>query len=292
MATIKESELRALLAEVEQEIGGLLKTEQTKLAKAASDMPEETPGEDHAGSPPASAPPPSAEGSAATSGEDPGNPAESPGTETAPEASSPAPEAAGPEAPAAPGQEGGDEESLKAEYIKLGQEDPEALKAHYLACAEALQSIMGSQEGSAPASPEASSPPPAESAPMAPAAKMELADIAPDKLGDGKDRLADIAPGTMKSEKDERIDSLEKSLESVVGALDKFLGSPLRKAVTSVAAVAKPGEVQDGKTWTRIEAMKALGEKAKGNLKKSDRERINQFAVQAIGIDQIKDLLV
>jgi hypothetical protein len=297
MATqIKDAELRALLKNVEDEIGAALKGEAGKLSKADGEPDgDETPppegSADGGEAPAASPPPPAAEGSA----EDPGASSAAPGG--APGEASPGAAPGGD--PAADG--GGDMEALKGEYMKLGQEDPEALKAHYLACVEALQAVMGGQGGAPggdpagaggapPAGPEASAP---GGAPPPPAMKNELASTAPKgKIGTGTDRLAAVStkkaelPGPPSGEdptkKNEaklqaEITDLRKGQELLLGAVDKLLGSPLRKAVTGIHSM---GDGKGGtKTFTRDEAKAALSAKiTTGALKKSDRERAIAFS--------------
>lgn len=313
---MKDAQLRALLKTVEAEIGAALKSEAGRLAKAApgeepdgdeGSAPSAPPdGDGDEGSAPAASPPPAAEGSAA----DPGASSASPGEAPA--------DAGGGEAPggdpAADG--GGDMEALKGEYMKLGQEDPEALKAHYLACVEALQAVMGggadgggAPGGEAPPAPGGAPAPEAPPAPAAgpPAMKGELSAVAPKgQIGNGKDRLAAVQvakkaelPGPPNGEdptkKNEaltaEVEQLRKNQEQLVNAFDKFLGSPLRKAVTGVHSVGGDGK-ETNKTFTRETAKAALSAKIQtGTLKKSDRERAIAFTVGNLQIEDIKDLL-
>ena len=276
MARMKDEELRALLANVESEIGGLIRAE--RLNKAEGELPEETPGEE-------SPPPPAAEGSA-----------------QAPEGEAPmeaAPEGAPAEAPQEPGMEGQEgqegEVDLKSEYLKLGQEDPEALKEHYLACVEALQEIMGQGQGQgqAPEGAPEQGAPPAGPEMGAPAMKAELAATAVTSIDKGKDKLKAnevTSIGKSEAEYGRKIKEIEGVQGQLIKAMDKFLGHPLRKAVTTTAG--KPGSEAEAVEPTRNEIMAKLSEKAQTTLKKSDRERINKFATKMIGYEDIKDLLV
>lgn len=287
MARLKDSELKALLAEVEQEIGGLIRAEGLSKGEGSPPIEESTPGEASPGVAPG------AEGSAASPEASAVPPGEAPGDIS--------PAMGGEEAPvdgAAPGQE--QEVDLKSEYLKLGQEDPEALKEHYLACVEALQQILGQGQGQPGAEAAPPAGPPAGAAPAGPPmgepgmGKMELGAIAPTKVDVGKDHLkANEVTSIGKSEDYEaKIAALESTQGQLIKAFDKFLGYPLRKAVTSIATAGKPGDAAEVASLSRTEVMAKLSEKAKTNLKKSDRERINKYATRLLNFDDIKDLLV
>ena len=301
---MKDAQLRALLKTVEAEVGAALKSEGARLAKAGEPDGDEPPlppeGE---GSAPAASPPPAAEGSAIDPGASAAAPGEAPADAGPPEGSAPGGEPAAPGGEPDPAAEagGGDMEALKGEYMKLGQEDPEALKAHYLACVEALQSIMGGGEGSPPG-PGGEASPPAPEGP--PAMKAELSAVAPTNLGNGSDHLAAVAPkgevgtGTdhlaaVAVKKNEALEAevveLRKNQDQLINAFDKFLGSPLRKAITGVHTTSGS---QEPKTFTRETAKAALNQKIMaGKLQKSDRERAIAFCVGNINLDDIKDLL-
>ncbi|NDD54171.1 hypothetical protein EBZ39_09890 [bacterium] len=145
---IKDSALKALIAEVEAEIGDLLKSEKQKLSKAAEDLDEMS------AAPEAD---PSAEASSEASApmEDEQH-EESQDSEdhAAPEASAPMEDeqkdAMKPEddmAEAAPM----DPEALKAEYMKLPQDE---LEMHLMAAKAAMMEMSGGQaDAKAPAAP-------------------------------------------------------------------------------------------------------------------------------------------
>jgi hypothetical protein len=271
---LKDSELKSILAEVETEIASLLKTEAAALKKAKEDEEaEET-----------SAPEASAEGSApmaeASAPPDEGSAPEASAPEApAPEASDPAAEASAPapeEAPAPeasaadPAAEAGpvDPEALKAEYVKL---PPESLKAHYMAAKAALFELMGAGGGAA-----APAPAPEASAPVAPPAP------APEE-----------APvPAMKSEQELKVADLEKQVELMAKALDIALGTPMRKAVTSVAHVPRTEEAAAVREPTKAELKEqirsALGS---GKLTKSQKDQLFSYTLGNIDFSQVKDLL-
>ena len=309
---MKDAELRELLKTVESEISTALASEAGRLSKAIPGDKEPDgdegmpPSDDGGGAAPGGdesvAVPPASEGSAVDPGASSAAPGEAPGEDGGgPGDGSPAEgDDGGPggEDPAA--DQGGDMEALKGEYLKLGQEDPEALKAHYLACVEALQSIMGQDQG-AGAAPR----PPAMKAEVDGATKGRLDAVEPTgkDMGegsvDGHGRLAAVA---VKSEKmkggnggpvikseNAEIASLKKNQDLLILALDKFLGAPLRKAVTGVHTLSGGKQVV---VSTRKEAKSILSEKIiAGSLKKSDRERAIAFTVGHLDLEDIKDLL-
>lgn len=212
--TIKQSELESLLAEVEQEIGQILKSESDKLVKAHPG--EETSGEeepdmsatDDSGDDSGSAPPAGDESAPAggppgdvSAGGPPADAGSPPVDASAPPAGDPMSDpAAG--AAGDPAAESGpmDMDALAAEYAKL---PPEELKMHYLAAKQAIFQMMGggadpsADPASAGAPPmDAGSPPPASPSPSPsapPAMKMELSSIQPSgKVSDGEDKLAAV----------------------------------------------------------------------------------------------------
>jgi hypothetical protein len=180
----------------------------------------------------------------------------------------------------------------------LWQEDPEQLKKLYLACVEVLQEGMGQGQGAGPeqGAPPQEAAPPAGPEMGAPAMKAELAATAVTSIDKGTDKLkANEVSSLGKSEAEygKKIKEIEGVQEQLVKALDKFLGHPLRKAVTSVNAIGKPGSETEVVEPTRTEIMAKLSQKAQTEgLKKSDRERINKFATRQLGFEDIKDLLV
>jgi hypothetical protein len=276
---LKDSELKAILAEVQADLDKSLDLEVKKLSKAAGEdeMPaeepemsagpaEETPGEDHA---------PGEE----TPGEEMSAPAdEAPmGDEAsaAPEASA---DEAAPADPAAEGAEGAmSPEELEAEYSKL---DPETLKMHYLAAKAALFAAMGGGAGGAP---EASAPAAPPAAPPAPGG-MEAS--APPPAMKSEKGTASLS----KAEKAE-LDSLREQVKLQERLFD-LLNAPARKAVTAVDFVAKSEEKAEKRVLSKSEvAAKLKTVTADAKLAKSDRELVNGYVLGTVSIDKIEHLL-
>lgn len=311
---LKDSELKNILAEVEAEIGALLKSEGDALLKAAPPPGEET-----------EAPAPADEGSSAPAGDEGSDPSAG---GPPPEASAPGPDAGsappGAEGSAPPGAEGSappgeppmdpamdpaaqgpvDPAMLQAEYSKL---PPEELKSHYMAAKAALFALMGAGDGAAPAGPEASAPPmappEASAPPMAPpgvpppAMKAEIPSTMTKNPANGalKDQAAtvpDAIKGLSKSETDGKISDLEQQVELMAKALDLALGTPVRKAVTSVAFVPRTTEAAESAEPTKADIdNKITNALRSGKLNKSEKDRIVSYSLGNIKFEQIKELL-
>lgn len=296
---INEDVLDQLLVEVTDEIAGYLRKDEAALRKAVGDEGPPAPDEESEGSegpsaPAASAGPPD-EGSAP------------------PEASAPAPDAAmAPEAsaPDAGMAPQGDQqaiepapsvEALMGEYQKL---DPEALKMHYLACKQALMMTMGAgPEASAPQGPPPGpqgAPAPAP-APEASAPPMQMGEMSAGKsidLSDGANG-GEVKGGKLgKSEKDIEIEMLKAKLaknDEQILELAMKLTAPIRKSVkglSDLAFIAKEGAgaTSPVASLSKSEIIAKLREKSRdGSLKKSDREKINDFTLGAAGVT-VKDI--
>lgn len=186
--TLKDSEIKAILAEVSASLTAAKKSEVAKLSKAVEG--EEPDGDEApASSPEASDSAPAPEASEGAGGPPAGDvpPPAAPDASASPDASA-APASAtmdgsAPQDPAAQGAEGPvDPQQLAQEYSAL---DDESLKAHYMACKQAVFARMEQSQGGAPgadaaagappAGPEASAggPPPAEGSMPPPAMKAE-----------------------------------------------------------------------------------------------------------------------
>lgn len=283
---IKDSALKALIAEVEAEIGDLLKSEKQKLSKAAEDLDEEQAEASADASPPPEADP-SAEASAEASapmGDAPEDEMSAPAEDSAPaEASAPPPgdDAMQPQedmAEAAPM----DPEALKAEYMKL---PPEELEMHLMAAKAAMMEMSGGQDAQA----DAGAPPPA--APPAPeqSAPAMKAEEKPHKKAQKEEHKDVEMSKSEKSISNERLKELEAQVEGLVKALDLALGQPMRKAVTSVAFVPRTEETKP--TLNKGQVMEQLKEVTKQNLKKSDRELINRYCLGEVEVEKIQHLL-
>ncbi len=343
MPKIKDDELRTLMAEVQEQLGTVLEGERDKLAKASPgeaispEVPADTSAtspKDDGGSPEASAAPTDG-GSPESSAEGTATGEETPGESTpgAPDADAPA----GGEDPAAAGAEGDgefvtDPQVLQAEYAKL---PPEVLKAHYLACKAALWSVVGQDDGSAGAAPDAAAAPaaPAPDAAAAGAPPVPGADptagaaVPPPAPAPAPDASAavpppaaspspspDLPPPAQKAEmsinaeanggkitKSEREAQLESELakvqgltKSLVELTTKLIQRPQRKAVTALSELGKSEPstpTVNVESMTKSEIIARLNEKARGELKKSDRELINSFCVGSADVKQIAHLL-
>lgn len=304
---LKDSELKNILAEVEQEFQTMLKTEQADLKKAAGskDDPSEEGSSSSGGDASAPAPEASAspEASAPTEGSAPPAAADASASATPDPAASAAPEmSASPDgsAPVDPAAQAApaDPEALKAEYSKL---DPESLKAHYMAAKAALFEQMGAAgDGSAdPAAAGAPVPPPeaSASAPAAmppPAMKAEVpasiknipATADTDNVGKtgGKGGLEDV-----KMSKSEEVQDLQKQVELLTKAIELSLGTPVRKAITSVNELPKEEQKPaETKLTVQEKIRKAMGS---GKLTKNQKDSLFSYALGNTEFDTIKDLL-
>ncbi len=303
--------MKNILSEVETEITSLLKTESEALKKAKEDGDEASaPAE--SGPPTESASPEAPPEASAGPAEGSAPPGASPEASApmSPEASAPAPEM-GADPAAAQGPV--DPEALKAEYSKLA---PEELKAHYMACKAALFEMMGAAQGAGPAgapapgapAPEASAPMPPPMSPPAPEAsapqpppafKAEVPASMTKNPANGsalKDQAPTVPDAIKKSEMDSKVDDLEKQVELMAKALGiamDHLGTPIRKAVTSIAHI--PRTVEEApvvKEPSRLDVKnRMLKAMSTGKLSKSDKEKLISYSLGNIAFDQIKDLL-
>lgn len=308
---IKDSQVKAILAEVEAEIGSLLKSETDRLAKAA----EETPGE---GSPspeasasagPSASAPPGPEDTSSPAAPPMGDPSAAPMDPSAAPMDPSAPPADG-SAPVDPAADAGpvDPQALLEEYAKL---PPEELKVHYMACKAAIAQVMGADPDAAGAgAPPSPSPAPAASpspaGPPAPLAQAEIpADMKNLPANGGSQRAAvpdaiknepavDGSPlakaEAFKKEMDEKFADQEKQIELLVKAVQCVVGQPIRKAVTGVGYV--PRSVDPKAEPSKDEIKAKLSEVIRsGKLSKAEGERAISYSMGNIGFEQIKDLL-
>ena len=296
---MKNNELESILAEVEIEIAGLLKSQTSALRKAGGDSLSEASASPEASASSASPEASASEGSEGSASASPeasaseGEPA--PG---APEAAMQAPGAPAPEAPGAegapmdpsaqgapadpnaqPGQEQADPAALEAQYEQM---PPEMLKAHYLAAKSAIFKLMGAGQEAAPA-PEAPpmASPSAGAAPMPPPAMK--AELKIDQKPNG---------GMIKKSEDDGMQELKAQVEVLTKALTMMAEQPVRRAVTGVSFVAKPEEKPEAKTLSKSEITTKLAEKtADPKLAKSDRELVNGFYDGRVSVAEITHLL-
>jgi hypothetical protein len=294
---LKDSELKAILAEAQKELTDLLKSEQGALKKAAEESPGEPEGSAAAGGPPeasgaeaGSPPPPATEGAPEASATDP---SASPAPEGSPEMS------ASPEASAAPAEESGpmDPEALKAEFAQM---DPETLKVYYMAVKQALFEKMGAGQGgpeasappmAPPAGPEAGAPPGPEASASAmppPAMKGEMEPV-PASGNALKDQKPAVPDDVKKSEATfkAQIEDQAKQIELLTRAVEIQLGTPIRKAVTGVEPVAKSEDTRRGPP-TAAEIKVRISKTMKSNkLNKSQKDQLFSYT---LGNTEFKDI--
>lgn len=296
---INDNKVKAVLAEVEAELGSLLKAETARLAKAS----EESPGESDEGSSPASPP-----GPASPSPDASASPVDASASPDAPPAGPDAPPADG--APMDPAADQGplDPEALMAEYAKL---PPEELQVHLMAVKAALAQVTGQDPDAGgpgmppPASPSAPPMPPASPSP-APAMKAEVTGDMGSRPANGGTQSAAV-PDAIKAEQklagealakaqsnvkelQAKFEDQDKQIEALVKAVDLALGQPMRKAVTGLSYVPRVPESKDAPSKAEVSAK--LSELTRSHkLSKSEGERVIAFSMGHIGYDQIKDLL-
>jgi hypothetical protein len=183
-------------------------------------------------------------------------------------------------------------ESLKAAYAQL---PPEALKAHFMALREVIAASVAAQSPAAPASPVA---PAAVAAPPAgPPAAPPASAVAPPPAAPAMPPEA-----AMKNEKEmqeklakseEKIAELSKGLETVTKLFDKIVRKPQRHGVRVMdPELVKSEPVQvDTKSMKRVDLLKAVSDLAKNpDLKKSDRQLINDYVAKRVSADKIQVL--
>lgn len=296
--------LDQMMAEVTAEVAEYLQQDVSALRKAVEDDAADDESEGSEGP----SAPPDEESSAPDAGME-----ASPGEESAPDSPMMDEASAAPEGSAA--HEGGEiepapsVEGLQAEYMKL---DPEALQMHYIACKGALMASMGEGQPDMGAGPEASAgapppaaPPPAPeaSAPMAMGEMSAGKEITNTDANGGEiEKGKSLGKSEMVAAKDAEIASLKDQLkknEEAVIELALQLTKPLRKSVKGLSDLAfipkteteNPKKVE---TLSKSEIVSKLREKSRTpNLKKSDRDLINQFTcgVEGVTVKDIEHLL-
>lgn len=314
MANLKKSEIDSLLAEVEATLTAALKEEQEKLSKAhpGEETPAEKPSDTSATAPKepeASTSPPPGDGDTSDASAPDASASASPDASAPPaDASAPPADGSAPQDPAMDASN--DPQALQDEYSKLGAQDPEALKNHYLACKAALFALMGAgADASAPpagAAPGSAAPPAPPAASPAPPVASPSPDAPPamksEKSAGGMPTTTEEAnggKGMMKSENDqiknltEKLAKQEEAMGALLSVVTSVVETPVRKAITSVAHLAKTEEVakNDVSKLSREEVKASLRRAAEKPLKKSDRELINSFDLGHIGVEKIAHLI-
>lgn len=317
MPNYTKNDLQKMLAEVQNELGDLLKAvppdQDGEDDGAPASTPDQSAPEGSASSSNDSAPPsapPAAEGSADGAG--------SPEASGAPPAMGAADGAGDPAAQ--PGMDGGgqaaDPAALEAEYEKL---PPEVLKAHLMACRAAAMKVLGGGMGAGPeAGPESSGAPAAAPSPS-PAPEMGAGGPPPmakdidhsihqkdpgasDHGINGTDNGAMAGKHPMagsntvsrqvteKSEKDYA--ALQMQLDQLTKAVEIIAGTPIRKAVTSVDYVPRGESPKAESKLSKAEVTAKLSDVTRNpELKKSDRELINAYYDGKVKLDKIEHLL-
>lgn len=307
---IKESELKDILAEVAEDLAKAFKSTEGQLAKADGDEPHEEPDGDEGGSPPAegseSAAPPSADASAG--GPPPPDASGSPSPDGAP--------APGGMDPAAEQSQALTPEALQAEYSKLS---PEELDMHIKAALAAKAMVAGSPDagmgapmdqsaGGPPPPPMGASPSPGGAPPPPPGAgggppmppPTMKAEISASPERNGKDSIDSLGKSEFEAinkKNNEEMDNLRalvksqaEDIENLAKIAKTLAEQPLRKAVTSIAHLPKAASTEP-KEFTRASIQAHLKTvSARPDLKKSDRQLINDWYDGRVKIDKLAHL--
>lgn len=217
------------------------------------------------------------------------------------------------EASASSSEDGGemhvDPEAVKAEIMKLGLDDA---KKVFMAVKEAMIALMGQDPDAAPADPAPPAAPPvappaSPSAPPVPPPASPSAPPVPPPAPPVMDDMAHKAEiksegcgGQIKKAEDEEIASLKKTVEEqntvidqLVKAVKMVVERPERKAVTSVAYMAK-SEPSPEITLSRPEIIQKLNDVivAKSEtLSVSDRDAIRGYCAGHVPATQIAHLV-
>ncbi len=304
--TMTDSELRALMSEVQGELDSILKSEGKKLSKAhpgeetASEIPadESATSSDEGSETPAPAESAPADESAPPSGDE----GESDAPPGAPGDAPPADPAQGSD-PAMDGQ-AMDPEAIKAELAQLPMEH---VKALYLAAKEVIFAQMGGAGGPpgapgmdagappvAPLSPEMGSAPPGSSPPGSPpmdpnappALKAEMKASTP---ADGDQKILGKSESAQIADLKKKVSDFEEITSKFMTVMEKAISVPARKAVTSIVDLAK--SAPSAESLSKAEVNVRLDRAARTKLSKNDRALINQYSVGAIGVEGIRHLL-
>ena len=154
--------------------------------------------------------------------------------------------------------------------------------------------------GAPPAAPPMSpspgpSPSPAPGAP--PAFKAEKPMAANPANGGGKTSAVKIGKSEQEEDMDtKKVADLEQQVELLGKALTLLAGAPLRKAVTSVSHLPKPGDTaadkKDVAKLTKAEVTAKLIEKTRDPaMSKADRKLVNGFYDNSVSLEKIAHLL-
>lgn len=295
---IKESELKDILAEVAEDLAKAFKSTEDKLAKAEPIAKDDGPPQEDESPEASSAPAEGSEGS---------EPSAPPADASAPPAP-PADASAAPSPDASPAPEGMDPaadqaaaltpEALQAEYSKLA---PEELDMHIKAALAAKAAVAGAPDAGGLPPPDASAAPAmdASAPPAAPPAPPAMkAELPPSPERKGKDSIDSIAKSEFEALNKKQNDEIEglkamiksqaDEIETLVKIAKHIVEQPLRKAVTSVAHLPKVEEKKELTAAAIHARLKTLS--AKSDLKKSDRQLINDFYDGRVKADKLAPL--
>lgn len=172
-------------------------------------------------------------------------------------------------------------EALQAEYAKL---DPQELEMHIHAALAAKEAIMGAAGGAAA---------PAMGAPPAPAPEVG----APaDGAGPAMKKEASMTPEKVKAMAKAEVDELRtqlkeqaEAIEALTKTLTTVMEKPLRKSIASVRPVEAPKKDLSNLTMADVNSHLAKIT-SRPDLKKADRDIINDFFDRRVGIDKLAHL--
>jgi len=289
--------LRISNEEIDQVLGDVLEVFHKSVGADANAQPlrkDEIPGEEPDGDEEVPAPVPTNSGSPGVEGADDVD-AENPIPPEAGEESADAersPEGSPEGIPGEEGAEGGppDMEALVNEYAQL---PPQELELHYLATKQALMAVLGGAQGGA-SGPEGAPPSPPASGPAGPGGPP------PEATPTLKSDRAAIAA------KDAEIKALQEQLSKSNGRLSNvekvihlMTNRPLRKAITHISHVAKPGTEEkldksevDVTKLSKSEVTERLNKAVRSpDMKKEDRRLVTAYMYNRANLDDIKHLL-
>lgn len=315
---INEDELGTILQEVDRELNGALEDARSRLNKADDEKSASAspPGEASASaSSPSSDGPPADGASDAPPGADGSAPPASPSADAgAPPMADPSAAPPGADGAGAPGA--GAPEDLESKLAALPEDQ---LRHLYMAAKQALFARMqsagpaASPAGAPPvAPPPAASPSPSPAAPppalkaeesasasASPAFKGEMkaspanggGKTSAIKVGKSETPVSDLAKSEDVASLRAQLDEQKKMTEGLMKAVT-MLGAPLRKAVTSVAHLPKPGDPgKDSKPLSKAEVTEKLKSLDLKKTTPKDREAINGFYDGRFGLEKIAHLL-
>lgn len=286
---IDDTQIDAVLREVEQELAKALADDMARLSKAAPDDEPVPASPADSQSPTSASPNPSPDASVGTDGTTDAS------ADAPPSVSDASPDSAPPGGDAPPGDDAGqhpDMESLVAEFSKL---PPDELKVYYMAAKTALfQSMQGGGDAPASPPPDAAAPPAGPPPSPSPSPSPSAPPMGKGEMSATKGKVVPPSPGSGGLAKSEaKIAELEGQLSLLTKAVEMAIGAPQRKAITSIAHLSKGEDSSAPKhaNLTRDQINAKLREKARTELAKSDRTLINSYAMGNLDASKIEHLL-